>query len=228
MSKRPQLTAEKRDLIGRQVKQLRAKALLPGNVFGKKVKSLSIQIPLPDFKKLFSTAGETTLIDLLLKSESSPRAVLIANVQIHPVTQAILHVDFHQVTLTEKVTANIPIELTGEAPAAKELGGVVVNPVSELEIEALPTDLPDNFIIDLSTLKQIGDAFTISDLKFDKSKVVIAADPSTVLVTIQEPKEEVVEAPTPTEAEIPSAGEAAETKEGEPAPESTTQSEKSD
>lgn len=228
MLKRPQLVAEKRDLHGRQVKQLRAKSLLPGNLFGKKVKSLAIQIPLDDFNKLYSDTGETTLIDLLLKNETSPRAVLIANVQIHPVTQALLHVDFHQVTLTEKVTANIPIELLGEAPAAKELGGVVVNPVSEIEIEALPTDLPDNFIIDLTTLKQIGDTFTIADLKFDKTKVVIASDFGTVLVTIQEPKEEVVEAPTPAEAETPSAGETSETKEGEPAPEPTPQSDKSE
>lgn len=228
MPKRPQLNASVRTVVGRRVKKIRNQSLIPANIFGKKVKSLAVQLPLPDFQKLYAETGETTLIDLIIDGEKTPRAVLVANVQHHPVTQIPLHVDFHQVTLTEKVTAKIPVELIGESPAVKELGGIVVHSISEVEIDALPTDLPDNFTLDISALKQIGDNLTLADISLDAQKITLKDDPSTVLVSIQAPKEEVEEAPTPAEAEVVGEGEAAEVKEGEPAPESTPKPEKSE
>src|SRR3990167_5089944 len=104
---RPQLNADKRTITGRKVKTLRQKGILPANVFGKKTKSLSLQVSLPDFTKVVAEVGETGLVDLIVKGEDKPRPVLVTNIHTDPVLGRLLHADFHQVDLTEKVTANI-------------------------------------------------------------------------------------------------------------------------
>ena len=202
MAEKHKLNSTPRTLFGRKVKRLRRQGLIPANIFGKKVKSRAVQVDLKDFAKLFQAAGETSLIDLTFDKQTKP--VLIKNVQLDPVTNLPLHVDFHQVDLTEKVTADIPVEIIGESPAVKELGGVMEIPLSEIEVEALPGDLPEKIEIDISNLKDIGQSVSAADLKLS-SKVEIITDPATVIVIISEPKEEVVEEPpAPTEeAEAP-------------------------
>jgi large subunit ribosomal protein L25 len=211
-SQQPTLKAAPRDLIGRKVKQLRNTGLLPANVYGKKVKSLSIQVSTPDFLKIFDQAGETGLINLSVKGESHPRPVLVHNLQAHPVTDLPLHVDFRQVDLKEKVTAEVPVELTGEPPAVSQKGGVLIQSLSEIEVEALPTDLPDQFTLDVSGLSEINDALYVKDLQLDRSKVTIDLDPETVIAKIEPPAKEEEEAapPPPAEGEVatPAAGEA--------------------
>jgi large subunit ribosomal protein L25 len=204
MAKAPQLSVTKRTLTGRKVKLLRRQHQIPANIFGKKITSTPITLDSLVFKKLFQSAGETTLLELNLEGETKPRPVLIASVQHHPVTGEFIHVDFHQVDLTEKVTAKVPLEFVGESPAVKEQGGVLVHVISEIEVEALPAELPDSFKVDLSALKAIGDSLTLAELKLDRSKVTIDLDDSETIVTIQAPKEEEVEevAPTPAEAEV--------------------------
>ena len=220
MTKRQLLTAENRSLSGRKVKGLRRQGKIPANIFGKKVKSLSVQVDSLEFTKLFAKVGETALLDLQVNSEKAARPVLVASIQRHPVSNQILHIDFHEVALNEKVTAAIPVELVGEAPAVKDHGGIVVHPISEITVQALPTDLPEKFELDLSILLNIGDAFTLDQLSYDKAKVEVTLDPSTVLVTIQAPKEEVVEVPVAAEIPVaPTEGEAeAEAKVGETKP----------
>lgn len=201
-----QLKANKRTLTGRKVKQLRRQGILPGNLFGKKTDSVSIKLSLNDFSKTYSQVGETGLINLIIDHEK-PRPVLITNVQLDPVTSHPLHADFHQVDLTEKVTADIPVEIIGESLAVKEQGGVLVTLLTEIEVEALPADLPDKFELDINALKNIGDTLTIADLKVDK-KVTIQLDPEETIVLIQEQQQE---EPSPTTEET----EVTETKEGE-------------
>lgn len=219
MAKLPQLKVDKRELSGRKVKQLRNQGLIPANIYGKKTDSVSVQVDAKSFAKSFQEVGETSLVELVLSGEKNPRAVLVTNAQRHPVTNDILHVDFHQVELTEKVTASIPVEVIGESLAVKEQGGVMVVAVSEIEVEALPTDLPDKFEVDVSKITKIGDSITISDLKVG-SKVSIALDETAPIVTVQAPQKE--EEPEPVvgdeeavegeaEAEAP-AGEEAEAK----------------
>ena len=92
---------------------------------------------------------KTGVVELQLKGETKVRPVLIHNVQLHPVTDQPLHADFYQVSLKEKVTTEIPVELVGESPAVKEQAGVLTQPLSEVEVEALPTELPDKFEEDI-------------------------------------------------------------------------------
>jgi len=139
---------------------------------------------------------------------------LVSNVQIEPVSDQPLHVDFHQVNLEEKVTVAVPIHLVGEAPAVVRDEGVLVQPLAEVEVEALPTDLPDHLEADISSLDKVEAAVRVADLKAPKG-VVIQAD-----------KEEVVAIINPRAKEEEVAPAAAETAPTEGQGEATTSTEK--
>jgi len=216
------LNLEPRKLIGRKVKTLRRQGVIPVNIFGKKTKSVSAQINQQEFTKLFEKAGETNIVYVVFGSEKEERPCLISQLQTHPVTNTVLHVDFHQVDLSEKVTAEIPLELIGEAPAVSAENAAIVTQISEIEIEALPADLPDKFTLDISSLTKVGESLKISDLQYDKNKISIALDPETILVSAQaQQAEEVIEKPT-EEAEETPVGESV-TKDSDDKPEAETE-----
>jgi len=201
------LKAKARKEVGRKVKLLRKEGILPANIYGKKIKSESIQITLPDFREVYKKAGETGLIYIEVEGNKEAKPVLVANIQRDPVSNATLHIDFHQVDLKEKIGAKVPVELTGESPAEKQSIGTVVQYLSEVEVEALPTDLPEKFVVDISALIEVDQSLFVKDIKVDKSKVEIKTDIESILVKVEPPqKEEVVVAPTPAEGEVPAEG----------------------
>lgn len=216
--KRQQLKAKVRKIFGRKVKTLRKQGILPANVFGKKISSKALSLDSQEFHKVFAEAGETSLIDLVIEEEEKARPVLVTNTHIDPVSDQILHVDLHQVDLKSKTTAEIPVEVVGEAPAVKELGGVLIVNRNEIEVEALPTDLPENITVDVSSLAEIGASITAADLKYDREKVTLLIEPEEVIVTVEEPAPEEVVEPTPEE-EVAEPGAEAPAEGGEPAPE---------
>jgi len=217
------LNAEKRKVFGRKVKTLRGTGVLPCNVYGKKTKSEALSVKTTDFTEVFGKSGETALVTLVIKNgKTEEKAVLISNVQLDPLTDKPIHADFHQVDLKEKVTAEVPVELSGESPAEKQGLGTVVQYIDEIEVTALPTDLPEKFALDISALAEVDQAIYIKDLQIDKAKVELKADLETILVKVEPPQKEEVVAP-PAEAvapegEVPAEGEAAPTEEA-PAPE---------
>jgi large subunit ribosomal protein L25 len=199
------LKADKRTLEGRKVKTLRKAGIIPGNIYGKKIKSQSVQVDLKDFQKTFKEVGETGLVTLTIGSDEKP--VLIHNLQLHPITDEPVHVDFLQVDLKVKVEADIPVELSGESPAEKQGVGTVVQYVNEIKVEALPGDLPEKFEIDVAGLAEVDQSILTKDLKYDKSKVEIKSDLEAIVAKVEPPqKEEVVEAPAPAEGEVPAEG----------------------
>jgi large subunit ribosomal protein L25 len=200
MAKREKLTAQKRELTGHKVKKLRREGILPANLFGKKIKSQSLQVNLKEFLKVFEKTGETGLIDLVIDDKET-RSVLVGNVQIEPVSDQLLHVDFHQVNLEEKVTVAVPIHLVGEAPAVVQDEGVLVQPLAEVEVEALPTDLPDHLEADISSLDKIDAAVRVADLKVPKGVVVKTVQEEVVAIINPKAKEEEV-APAAEEAVV--------------------------
>jgi len=193
------LAAEPRKILGRKVKNLRSQGFVPGNVFGKDIKSVAVQLKADEFKKVFGEAGETGIVELTVDKKKNP--VLIANVQSHPVTGDTLHVDFRQVDLSQKITATVPVEITGESPAEKSGVGTVVQQVMELEVEALPADLPENFEVDVTGLAEVEAAIYVKDLKYDKSKIAIDAEEDQIVVKVEPPQEEKVEEPVVAEGE---------------------------
>ena len=177
-----ELKAEIRKVSGRKVKNLRKEGILPGNISGKKIKSEAIQVVLKDFEKVYKEVGETGLVTLLVGKEEKP--VLIHNLQVNPVSDAPVHVDFLQVDLKEKVEADVPVELTGESPAEKQGIGTVVQYINEIKVEALPTDLPEKFTLDASLLAEVDQAVFVKDLKVDREKVEIKNDPEEIVVKV--------------------------------------------
>jgi large subunit ribosomal protein L25 len=204
------LTATDRKITGHKVKQLRRDGLIPANIYGQGVKSTSITLKHDDFAKVFKKAGETGILEVTIGKVQKP--VLIHNIQTHPVTGEILHIDLLQVNMKQKVTTNIPVEVVGESPAQKSGQGTVVVQLNEVEIEALPGDLPEKFEVDATKLTEVNQAVTVGDLNFDKSKIEVKTDLAAVVVKVEPPqKEEVVVAPvvteTPVEGEAPKEGE---------------------
>lgn len=214
MSKAQKLSANSRSVSGRKVKTLRKQGLIPANVFGKKIESKSIQVDEKTLLAVYEEVGETGLIDLEIDSQKAV-PVLISDYQVDPISGNIIHVDFHQVDLTVKVNASVPIEIVGEAPAVKEKGGILNITLNEIEVEALPADLPENIIVDTSVLLEIGDAITVGDLKIDSTKITIDIDPTTTIVAVQEQKEEEPEAETETPAEAETTVQAAKPESSE-------------
>jgi len=194
------LSAKPRKILGRKVKKIRQEGILPANLYGKKIKSQALELPAAEFLKVFKEAGETSLVDLKIGQKTQP--VLIHNLQVHPVTDEPLHVDFHQVSLTEKTTADVPIEVRGDAPAVEQKKGILIQPLAEVEVEALPADLPDHLVVDVSKLEEVGQAITIADLAYDKKKVEIKNDPGEIIIKINPLEKEEV-APPPVEEEVP-------------------------
>jgi large subunit ribosomal protein L25 len=177
-------------------------------MFGKGIKSQALQLPLKDFESVYKKVHETGLVDLAIGSETHP--ILIQNVQIHPITHIPIHADFFKVNLKEKVRASIPIVALGEPKAVVDKIGVLLQPLSEVEVEALPTDLPENLEVDVEGLSQIDDHLTIADLKAP-SGVEILAEPGEMIFRIDElVSEEAEELAAEEEAEAQAAAEAAE------------------
>ncbi len=205
------LSVEPRKIFGKKVKTLRKQGILPANVFGNKVASTAVQVKSTAFRPVYEHAGETQIVYVKVEGETDERPILVTNVSYDPMSGDVLHIDLRQVNLKEKVTANIPVEIIGEAPAVKDLQASLITSLDEIEVEALPTDLPENITIDVSGLKNIGDSIKVADLNIDRTKIEVLDDPETVVITVaQQQKEEVIAAPVVTEiiGEAPAEGEA--------------------
>jgi len=169
--KREKLIVDKRTVTGKKVKKLRREGILPANVYGKELKSASVQLPLKSFLEAYRQVHETGLIDLAFDGQTLP--VLIHNVQIDPRTQSPVHADFFKVNLKEKITARVPLVAVGEAKAEVDKIGLLEQPLSEIEVEALPADLPDKIEVNVENLAQIGDQIMISDIKVREGVVIL-------------------------------------------------------
>ena len=191
--KHARLTGEERKILGKKVRKLRKEGYLPGNVYGKGLNSYPLQVKLSDFEAVYKEAGETGLVDLTFDGKTKP--VLIKNLQIDHSKRILLHVDFYQVNLKEKVKTTVPVVLIGEAKAVTDKIGLLLQTLSDVEVEALPDKLPENVEISVEHLAEIGEQITVGDLKAP-ADVAILTDPGQTVVKIVEP---VVEEPEPEE-----------------------------
>lgn len=167
------LDVEKRKISGKKVKSLRKQGILPANIYGKKIKSQAVQLPLKEFEKVFKDVGETGLVELSIVGEEKTRPALIHNVQLDPVVAQPLHADFFQVDLKEKVNAMVPLELIGEALAVKDKKGVLLATINDVEVEALPGDLPEKIEVDVSALSAVDQEVKVGDLKVPAGVTVL-------------------------------------------------------
>jgi len=206
-----QLNAEVRTLTGRRVKKLRQEGILPSTIYGHKFEPKSVQFSCRDFDKIFEEVGESGLVDLQLEGEKLP--ILFRNAQYDPLSGDMLHVDCYKVNLKEKIVASVPVELTGEAPAVKA-GNILVQVSNEIEVEALPTDLPEKIEVDISGLENLDQTIMVADLKVgDKVEIKTALDQ--LIVKLEEPKEEEIVEETVAPEEVPATEQKSEEEKAE-------------
>ncbi len=181
------IQATKREVTGKRVKTLRTAGKLPAVLYGHNVENQQLEINEREFVKAFKTAGESTIINLMVDGKTQP--VLIHDVQNHYLNDQPIHVDFYAVNMTEKLKVRIPIHFIGESPAVKALGGTLVKNLSEVEVECLPADLPQAFEVDISVLNTFEDAVRLSDLKVG-SKVEIIGNLEEQIANVVPPRSE--------------------------------------
>lgn len=182
-----ELTAQKREIFGKKTKTLKQQGFIPAELYGHGLANLHLIVSAKDFSKVFREAGESTLIKLKIDSPSGEDKfnVLIHDFQKNYLTDEFSHIDFYSVRMDEKIKTSVPLEFIGEAPAVKEMGGTLVKAMQEVEIEALPADLPHHISVDVSSIKEIGDSIFIKDLNFGKG-VKILVELETVVATVAE------------------------------------------
>lgn len=204
---RSELKVAPREVIGKKVKVLRLGGLTPANIYGHNVESQAIQVATEELKQVLKSAGRNEIVYLRLDGDD-PRPTFVRDVQQHPVTDVILHVDFLQISLREKVRADVPIHLVGVSPAVDTFGGILMHGLDHVTVEALPTEVPSSLEIDVSPLAEINQALHVSDLDVPDG-VTLLTDVEQVIAKVAPPAVEPIE-------EVPEE-EAAE--EGEAAPE---------
>ena len=199
-----------RTQLRKQNRGLRAGGGVPGVIYGHRVDPVSVTLPRREFERAFHRVGRTQLLDLKIDGEGSSRKVLIREVQYDPRVGGVVHVDFYQVNLKEKITADVPVVLVGESPAVQRRDGELQQNVNSLRVSCLPADIPEHVEVDVSGLEAVDDAIRVSQLNVP-ADVEILSDPEELVVKIAVIRE--VEEEEPEAAE----GEAAEAAEGEAA-----------
>ncbi len=187
------LKANKRDVIGKQVKAMRRAGLLPAVMYGRHVeKPVSIVLDARDATRSLAKASSSSIVTIELDGQEYP--ALVREKQRDYIRNRLLHVDFLVVSLTEKLTAHVGIELTGLSLAVKDYNAILVPGLNEIEVECLPADLPEKIVVDISSLAKVGDAIHVSDLVLsDKVKVLSSPEEMIVIATAAK-VEEVTEA----------------------------------
>ncbi len=196
------LEAKTRTLGRQSLKKLRAAGFVPAVVYGPQTDNLPLQIKKSEALKIYEQGGESSLITLDIDGQDE-RQVIIKDISQSSVTNQLLHIDFFQVNMTEKLTTEVELNFVGEAPAVKQLGGVVVKNFDAVEIECLPKDLVSHLDVDISGLTELGSHITFADLKLPKGIVLSGKhEMNEILVAVEEPRAVVAEAEVETTEEV--------------------------
>ena len=211
------LSSKIRKEVGKKVKSLRQQGILPAVLYGHKIKNLNLEVDSKEFEKIYSKAGESSLITLVIakgkdEAEASSLSlnveekkqkflILIHDIQFDPLTEKPIHIDFYQPELKEEVEVTVPLIFEGEAPAVKNLGGTLIKEISEIEVKAKSQNLPHEIKVDIGSLKTFEDNIKISDLKVPEG-VKILKGPEEIVVSISRPEKVEEELEKPVEEKV--------------------------
>ena len=195
------LTAKVRKEVGKKVKELRERGVLPAILYGPKIKNQTLEVDLKEFEKVYKKAGESTLISLETSPEKEKYLVLIQEVARDPLTNRPIHVDFYQPSLKEEIEAKVLLIFEGISPAVKDLGGTLFKNIQEVEVKALPQDLPKEIKVNIESLKTFEDYILIKDLKV-KEGVKILKEPEEIVAQVTPPEKVEEELEKPIEEKV--------------------------
>ena len=203
--KQAELLATTREILGKKVRFLRRQGITPVHLFGHNVESVALQCDTAQLKRVLAQTGRTRLISLKVDEAKKSRNVVIREVQREPRTSELLHVDFYQVSMAEKIRVEVPIVSIGEAPALKLKENFLIQELNSLSVECLPGEIPNRVDIDLASLTEVGQAIHVKDIMLDKEGTILN-NPEQLVVKIsvrhiEKLVEEEVEAPA--EAQLP-------------------------
>ena len=185
-----ELQANNRDILGKGVRFLRRQGITPVHLFGHDLKSLALQCQTAKLERSLAEAGEIRLVTLKVRDEKKVRPVLVREVQRESLTSKLLHVDFYQVKMDEKVEVEIPIVLVGEAPALEAKGNRLLRELDTLTIECLPSKIPTSLEVNVGSLTQAGQAVRVKDIAVDSDITVLSGPEQVVVTVIAQPEEE--------------------------------------
>lgn len=205
--KQIELEAAHREILGKKVRHLRRQDITPVHLFGRNVESMALQCDTAVLQRVLVQAGKTGLISLKLDTAEKPRNVLVREVQRDPPTGRLLHVDFYQVKITEKIKVDVPIVLVGEAPALKLKDNMLIQELDSLSIECFPDKIPASIELDISPLTEAEQAIRVRDITLDEEVTISHDNPGLIVVKISAARIEKVEEEVVAEevAEVPEA-----------------------
>lgn len=187
------LEAKIRTITSQGAKKTRRSGFVPAVVYGQGMANINIAVPMNSMAKVLKEAGESTLLQLQIEGDgvmsSKIHNVLIHDIQTDPVKDHLSHVDFMEVRMDQKIKTPIALSFIGESLAIKELGGVLIKNIHELEVEALPQALPHHLEVDISNIKSFEDHITVANIKIGKN-VKILAEGSLVVASVMPPRTE--------------------------------------
>jgi large subunit ribosomal protein L25 len=215
MSETIELTVQPRTVIGKDSKKLRRQGLLPGVLYGYSIEPQAVQIDGRTFQRVYHRAGNIHLVDIRVGETGAPTRAFINVVQRDPITHALIHVDFMAVNLRLETTTNVPIVLTGQAPAVRDRVGILIQNIDTVAIKVLPTDVPESLSVDVSDMTEVGSTILIKELQVPAG-VTVLTDPEEVVARISAIAitEEETEAAEAAETEAAASEEAGEDAEG--------------
>ncbi len=184
-----ELTAEKRTVLGKQVKQLRQQGWVPGVIYGHGFDPMPLQFEARSLRQVLSQVGSSQLISIKVKEQKRPEMVLVREVQRDPIRRTALHVDFYRVMMTERLTAEVPLEIVGEPPVLEQSEGILLHGISTIEVECLPGDLVDAIEVDLSDLTELDQGLYVRDLAVPAG-IEVLTDLNEMIVRVVPLKEE--------------------------------------
>lgn len=192
-----ELTVTNREILGKKVKHLRRQGITPVHLFGHGIESLSLQCDTDEAERVLGQAGQTRLISLKLNKEKRPRTVVVREFDRDWRKGQLLHVDFYQVKMEEKIRLEVPVVLSGEAPALKSKANMLDHELGTLTVECLPAKIPASLEVDISSLTETEQTIRVKDVALDKD-ITVLNDPELVVVKIssrpvEKIEEEVVE-----------------------------------
>ena len=182
-----ELTVEPRTVTGKQTKLLRQAGTVPAVIFGKGSESVPVQVDAKRFESLYHAAGRTGIVRLTVAGGRTTSG-MIKSVQRHPLTGRAVHVDFFLVDLKAEMQADIPLTITGEAPAIEQLGGSLFSALDHVKVRALPADLPHEIVVDVSGLIDFETSIHVRDLLVETDKVQILNDPDDLVARVNPPR----------------------------------------
>jgi large subunit ribosomal protein L25 len=204
-----ELKAAPRVVLGKKVAQLRRSGQTPANIFGHKIESKSVQADTVELIHLLRKSSRNAIINVSVEGEPAPRTVVVRDLKRNSVTGELLHVDFYQISMTEKMRADVPVVLFGISDAVTTFGGVLLQMTEKVAVEALPSDIPVQFDVDVSKITELEGSLHVRDLAIDETKVTLHTELDVVLARVASPRVVVEETPAAEAAAVPAAGAAA-------------------